>query len=227
MTRPPSHDTPVIGMLDAGTYYHHRTLHTPALGCHIDRAIYVRDLDARSLADCDAFIVSCRSNPDLLIHLRGLFRDFLAAGKTLVAMGETGAHLWLDGLRWTPCEVNFWWWKEPGADSGLRVAAPTHALFHFLSLADATWHQHGTLTPPPGAQSLIDKAGAGSILYEDRHSTPGRLIVTTLDPMYHHGSHFMPAASRFLQGFLPWLKDSTPVRRPAALAPRQADVSST
>jgi len=28
--------------------------------------------------------------------------------------------------------------------------------------------------------------------------------------MYHHGSYFMPAASRFLRGFLPWLKDSTP-----------------
>lgn len=202
--------TPVIAALDAGTYYHHRTFHTPELMPYLDRHLYLPELDDAALAGCDALIVSCRTNPDLLVPHRERFARFLAAGKTLVAMGETGAHRWLDGVRWTDCEVNFWWWKTPGADSGLRLAHPAHPLFSHLTLADATWHQHGTFTPPPGARSLIDKAGAGSVLYEDRHSTPGRLIVTSLDPMYHHGSYFMPAASRFLRGFLPWLKASTP-----------------
>lgn len=196
--------TPVIAALDAGTYYHHRTFHTPELMPYLDRHLYLPELDDAALAGCDALIVSCRTNPDLLVPHRERFARFLAAGKTLVAMGETGAHRWLDGVRWTDCEVNFWWWKTPGADSGLRLAHPAHPLFSHLTLADATWHQHGTFTPPPGARSLIDKAGAGSVLYEDRHSTPGRLIVTSLDPMYHHGSYFMPAASRFLRGFLPW-----------------------
>ncbi|MDX3881153.1 hypothetical protein EUC41_25300 [Achromobacter denitrificans] len=202
---------PVIAALDAGTYYHHRTFHTPEFARCIDRAIYLRDLDDAALRGCDALIVSCRSNPDLLVPHRDRFARFLAAGKTLVAMGETHSERWLDGVSWTPSEVNFWWWKEPGADSGLRVAMPEHPLFSYLTLADATWHQHGTYAPAPGARSLIDKAGAGSVLYEDRRSTPGRLIVTSLDPMYHHGSYFMPASSRFLRGFLPWLKDSTPV----------------
>ena len=202
--------TPVIAALDAGTYYHHRTFHTPELMPYLDRHLYLPELDDAALAGCDALIVSCRTNPDLLVPHRERFARFLAAGKTLVAMGETGAHRWLDGVRWTDCEVNFWWWKTPGADSGLRLAHPALPLFSHLTLADATWHQHGTFTPPPGARSLIDKAGAGSVLYEDRHSTPGRLIVTSLDPMYHHGSYFMPAASRFLRGFLPWLKASTP-----------------
>lgn len=202
--------TPVIAALDAGTYYHHRTFHTPELMPYLDRHLYLPELDDAALAGCDALIVSCRTNPDLLVPHRERFARFLAAGKTLVAMGETGAHRWLDGVRWTDCEVNFWWWKTPGADSGLRLAHPAHPLFSHLTLADATWHQHGTFAPPPGARSLIDKAGAGSVLYEDRHSTPGRLIVTSLDPMYHHGSYFMPAASRFLRGFLPWLKASTP-----------------
>ena len=202
--------TPVIAALDAGTYYHHRTFHTPELMPYLDRHLYLPELDDAALAGCDALIVSCRTNPDLLVPHRERFARFLAAGKTLVAMGETGAHRWLDGVRWTDCEVNFWWWKTPGADSGLRLAHPAHPLLSHLTLADATWHQHGTFTPPPGARSLIDKAGAGSVLYEDRHSTPGRLIVTSLDPMYHHGSYFMPAASRFPRGFLPWLKASTP-----------------
>ncbi|MFY3628061.1 hypothetical protein ACOTFH_15645 [Achromobacter xylosoxidans] len=210
MTAAMTSRTPVIAALDAGTYYHHRTFHTPELTPYLDRFIYLPELDDAALADCDALIVSCRTHPDLLVPHRARFARFLASGRTLVAMGETGSHRWLDGVHWTDCEVNFWWWKTPGADSGLRLAQPAHLLFSHLTLADATWHQHGTFTPPPGAVSLIDKAGAGSVLYEDRHSTAGRLIVTSLDPMYHHGSYFMPAASRFLRGFLPWLKASTP-----------------
>jgi len=210
MTAAMASRTPVIAALDAGTYYHHRTFHTPELTPYLDRFIYLPELDDAALADCDALIVSCRTHPDLLVPHRARFARFLASGRTLVAMGETGSHRWLDGVHWTDCEVNFWWWKTPGADSGLRLAQPAHPLFSHLTLADATWHQHGTFTPPPGAVSLIDKAGAGSVLYEDRHSTAGRLIVTSLDPMYHHGSYFMPAASRFLRGFLPWLKATTP-----------------
>ncbi|MDR1647992.1 MAG: hypothetical protein LBR88_08170 [Zoogloeaceae bacterium] len=60
------------------------------------------------------------------------------------------------------------------------------------------------------------------MFYEDRVSTPGRIFVTTLDPCYHHGSRFMPAASRLLRGFLPWLARQCDgrcaQRRAAALA---------
>jgi|TARA_R100000908_G_C3643589_1_gene78648 hypothetical protein len=62
----------------------------------------------------------------------------------------------------------------------------------------------------------MDVGDLGSVLYDDTVTTPGRMIVTTLDPMYHHGSHFMPATTRFLDGFLPWLKGMKPssTRRP-------------
>lgn len=204
---------PRITVLDAGTHYHHRSLHTEEWAGCIDRIVYIRELNAQVFEDSDAFVVSCRTNPDLLIPHRADFARFLAQGKTLVAMGETGVERWLDGVRWTACPVNFWWWKEPDADSGLRLAAPDHALFGYIGLADATWHQHGTFAVPVGAVSLIDKAGAGSVLYEDTRTTAGRLIVTSLDPMYHHGSYFMPAATRFLRGFFPWLYDSTDALR--------------
>ncbi|MGO3741744.1 hypothetical protein [Kerstersia sp.] len=202
--------TPVIAALDAGTYYHHRTFHTPALAACLDATVYVRDLNAAALAQCDIFIVSCASPVDQLVRARQLFQDFLAQGGTLVVMGGNGAEQWLDGVQYVHSPVNFWWWKEPGADSGLRLLAPEHELFRHITLADATWHQHGAYLPPSGAVSLIDKAGTGSVLYDDCCSTPGRLILTSLDPMYHHGSHFMPATTRFLHGFLPWLKRQAP-----------------
>ncbi|QBR41732.1 hypothetical protein EHF36_14705 [Kerstersia gyiorum] len=204
---------PVIAALDAGTYYHHRTFQTPGLAACLDYTVYVRELDAAALAGCDTFIVSCASPVDQLVSRRSLFRDFLQQGRTLVVMGGNGAEQWLDGVRHVPSPVNFWWWKEPRADSGLRLVAPEHDLFQCLTLADATWHQHGAYEPPPGVRSLIDKVGAGSVLYDDRQSTPGRLILTSLDPMYHHGSHFMPATTRFLHAFLPWLKRQQPAGR--------------
>ena len=43
------------------------------------------------------------------------------------------------------------------------------------------------------------------MLHIDRVSTSGTLLVTSLDPMYHFGSYFMPATERFLDGFLPWV----------------------
>ena len=46
----------------------------------------------------------------------------------------------------------------------------------------------------------------GVVLYIDRVSTRGTLLVTCLDPIAHFGSYFMPATERFLDGFLPWVR---------------------
>ena len=54
---------------------------------------------------------------------------------------------------------------------------------------------------------LVTHDDGGAVLYVDRISTPGTLVVATLDPMSHFGSYFMPATERFLDGFLPWLAE--------------------
>jgi hypothetical protein len=63
--------------------------------------------------------------------------------------------------------------------------------------------------PPTGADVLIstDDDDREAILYIDRVSTPGTLVVAALDPMYHFGSYFMPATERFLDKFMPWLAE--------------------
>lgn len=201
--------SPRIVAVDGGTYFHHATLGDPRFAPYFSDLVYAPELaGSRHWQDADCLFVASRQDPAWLQAAGQAIGDFLAAGKTLVVMGDNAAESWVPGVRWRPAEVNFWWWLTPGADSGLRLAAPEHALFQHLTLADATWHQHGYLDLPAGAQSLVDRAAGGSILYEDRVSTAGRIIVTTLDPCYHHGSNFMPATSRFLAGFLPWLQQS-------------------
>ncbi|WP_430469766.1 hypothetical protein [Thalassospira lucentensis] len=194
-----------LAIIDTGTYYHHRVIHEDRFGHFFDQAIYIRDLCKTDLSAITTLIVPCRTDPAHLVAHRKLFADFLNDGKTVVAMGSTGPDKWLDDINWRFTPTNFWWWKE-GGSLNLEIAEPEHSLFDYVKLADATWHHHGLLTPPAGATSLINANKAGSIFYDDRVTSPGRKIVTTLDPMYHHGNHFMPATSRFLDGFLPWLK---------------------
>lgn len=207
-----------IAAIDGGTYYHQATLHDPLLREYFQQIIYAPELPGSSLEEVDVLFVASRQDPQLMIEAAPTIRAFLDAGKTVVALGESESERWLPGIEWHPREVNFWWWLTPGADSRLRIGDKTHPLWNHLSLADATWHQHGYFNPPPGARRLIDHADGGCILYEDTHSTAGRMILTTLDPCYHHGSYFMPSASRFLYSFLPWLaQQETPAensRRP-------------
>lgn len=193
-----------LAALDSGTYYHHRTLYEPRYRDFFDATLYARELGKARLTDYDVVLVSCRTDPSLLVPHRQRFADYLAEGGCVVAMGSTGPHHWLPGVVWHDRPTNFWWWKE-GGSLGLQCGDRDHPLFDHLTLQDATWHYHGFFEPPAGARPLITVAG-GAVLYEDHVTTPGRMLVTSLDPMYHHGSHFMPATTRFLDGFLPYLK---------------------
>lgn len=194
-----------IAFVDGGTYYHHTTYHDVELNGFFTKNIYILDLPDTDLTAVDVLYIASRQNPQDLIDNKAIIADFLDQGKMVIALGESGAQHWLNSVSYNPGITNFWWWLTPGADSGLRLVAGEHELFQYISLDDATWHRHGTLNPPPGAVSLIDAAEGGSVLYDDCVSGKGRLIVSTLDPCYHHGSYFMPATGRFLKGFLRWL----------------------
>lgn len=203
---------PVI-VLDGGTSYHAFSLSDPMLGPWYDQRLYVDDVSTETLAQAGTVVVPCRLNPDWLVAHADLLVEVLRQGRTLIAMGETEPHTWLPDIRFTPVPTNFWWWLDPDGDLGLSVAAPDHGLFDFLTLDEATWHYHGRFGVPEGAVSIIDDAEGGSILLDDRTSWPGRLILTSLDPFYHHGSFFMPAASRFLVGFTQWIQSGMPIQK--------------
>jgi hypothetical protein len=198
--------TGLVAALDGGTFYHDEALRGARYRRHFDRTIYLPALGAADLSDIGALIVTCRSNARQLVRFRDRLAAFLRTGGMLAVMGETRPDLWLAGVQWAPRPTNWWWWLERGATLGLTTPAPDHSLWAHLMLANCEWHYHGVLSPPPRAQPLVQLPDGGTLLYDDRDSfAPGRAVVTTLDPFYHHGSHFMPATTRFLDGFLPWL----------------------
>ncbi len=197
----------ILAAVDAGTYYHHESLYGARFAGAFDAVIYAPHLPNADLSSIDILLITCRTDPAVLAPAAQNLQRFVAGGGTLVAMGSTGPHSWLPGVSWTDTPTNFWWWKE-GGELGLIAASPHDRFFEYVPLNNAIWHHHGAFAPPPGAVSLIEARGLGSVLYLDQVSlAPGTLLITALDPFYHHGSHFMPATTRFISGFLPFLRD--------------------
>ncbi len=212
-----------IGILHGGASYHLRTLQDKRVATIVDRALYLPELAPGTLDSLDVLVVCDRVHPGLLARHAD---DVLGVARrcgTVAVLGEVHAERWVPGLRFDPRPTNFWWWRT-GEDPGIRTRAPGHAIWKHLTTSDVTWHFHGLLHPPPDATALVtfeqDGRETGTLLYEDAATLAGRLLVTTMDPTYHHGSNFMPAASGFLLGLLASLADDAD--QPLARAPADA-----
>lgn len=188
-----------------GTYYHIETLEGPRYAACFDEIIRPEEIGLR-LEPGDCLFVPCRSPAQRMIPQAPAIARHLALGGTVIAMGESGSETWLPGLRFTPRPTNWWWWLEAGADLGVQIENRDHPLMAGLEQQDVTWHLHGHFDPPEGCDILLRDRDGLALLYIDEVSTAGRILVTSLDPVYHHGSHFMPATTRFLDRFLPNLR---------------------
>jgi hypothetical protein len=143
----------------------------------------------------------------LLTRAADRITELLEAGGTVITFsGGEPIPEFLPGVRWQHRPTNYWWWLERGADLGVRLSAPEHPLFQRLTVRDCTWHYHGVLQPPEGAQVLVGLTTGEALLYVDQVSTAGTIVVSTLDPLSHYGGYFMPATERFLDGFLPFVE---------------------
>ncbi len=191
-----------------GAYYHVESLEGRRFRDMFDALVRPEDLGDTDLGAYDAILVPCRTPAHRMTPHKAPLADYLDAGGTIIATGESDSQLWLPGIRFTPQDTNFWWWLTPGADLGVRIAKPEHTMFEHLEQEDLTWHLHGWFDAPEGAEVLAVNGDGKPILYIDEVTTRGRMVLTTLDPFFHHGSHFMPATTRFLDGFLPWMRTS-------------------
>lgn len=193
--------------LHPGAAYLCETLEGPRYASLFDCLVRPDEVDDQLLARTKALFIPSRTNPERLRpHLASLTR-FLGDGGIVVAMGETFQDTWIPGVVLHPVETNFWWWLEAGSDLGMDVASPGHPLMRGCGKQDVTWHMHGWYETPRDSEVLIADAEGRAHMYVDRNSFGGHLVITSLDPCYHHGSHFMPATTRFLDRFLPNLRD--------------------
>ena len=199
-----------IGLLHGGASYDLITLADPVVARHVTDSLYLPELDRPAIRNAvenlDALILCDRLHPELLRRAAPILLGVPERGATLAVLGENEAHTWLPNLSWTARPTNFWWWRT-GEDPGISPETPEHPLWNHLDPSDVIWHYHGLHHPPPGAVPLATVGNEGVICYEDRTSTPGRILVTTMDPVHHHGSNFMPAATRLLHGMVRYLSN--------------------
>lgn len=196
-----------IAVIFSGNAPHDRTFNEPKYAQYIADLLYFPDFAEADLSSYDVLFVPSQLNEGLLLKNKAKIHAFTERGGIVVAFGPQPFD-WIPNQKWEDRETNFWWWLEKDADSGIRLAAPDYPLFtDYLTLADATWHQHGVFWPIDGVEKIITTLDGGAVMYVDKVSTNGTWIVTTLDPDYHFGSYFMPATERFLDGFLPWLAE--------------------
>ncbi|WP_009476703.1 hypothetical protein [Rhodococcus sp. JVH1] len=197
-----------VAFLHGGSHAQLATLADPALEPYRIRPVHVRTGDLGDLRDVDVLVVVDRLRPDLLTRWTAAIIDCLGRGATVVVFGENHCGDWLPGVREDSRPTVFWWWRT-GEDHRLRLRSPDHPAWDYFSERSVIWHYHGVLEPPSGAVSLVDlhtEHGErdGSILFVDETTTAGRLLVTTMDPVYHHGSGFMPGATQLLYSVLRW-----------------------
>lgn len=196
-----------VAVMYGGSSQNSRTYKTSEFGKHFEKLIPVRQFADTPLDEFDVLLIPSQTHLGLLEQNIEKIYAFANAGKIVVTFGPQHRE-WLPNQNWEFRPTNFWWWLEPEADSGLRLPSVVPDLFtNYLTLDDATWHQHGVYWPTEGCETLVSTVDGGSVLYIDRVNTNGTWVNTTLDPDYHFGSYFMPATERFLRGFLVWLQE--------------------
>lgn len=192
--------------LYGGSSQHHRTLFESKYKKYFSEIVYLLDLPKVDLASYDGLLIPSRISKNVLRKSMNSILQFLNDGKLIVSLGEDPSH-WLPGVNWEFRPTNFWWWLGPEARSGIKSTKPEHDLFKYVTLENATWHYHGIFHPPVGSDTLIGTEDGETIFYIDKISTVGTMVITSLDPDFHFGSYFMPAAERFLDGFLPYISE--------------------
>jgi hypothetical protein len=194
--------------LHGGSHSHLATLADPALAPYRITPAHVRKPDHGLIADAETLIVADRLRPELLAPLAGDIVEALDRGATVAIFGENSIGQWLPGVSEERRPTIFWWWRT-GEDSRMRKDSPDHAAWDYFADRAVIWHYHGVLTPPEGARSLVNLQTPegkldGSTLFIDETTYKGRLLATTMDPVYHHGSGFMPGATQLLYSTLRW-----------------------
>ena len=197
-----------LGLLYGGSLPEYRVLADERFSPWLAKTIYVPELTEESLADLDGLYVPEGSNHRALQAASETVRAFLERGKTVLLFGDQPV-AWLPGISWEfrPALSAPKLTAGPIGSNGVAgsSAASDHGFHGAVPLIDQIWHHHGILRPPAGADTLLWTEDGAGVLYVDRASTGGTLLVTTLDPLRHTGETASPQPTRFLECFLPWV----------------------
>jgi hypothetical protein len=185
---------------------------------YLDDLIYIHDLPKVDLSSYAAVVMPDAMDSEAPRAHAQQLNAYLQGGGFLIVCLQGHAD-WLDiaGLTWTPGNCRDWLWWTKGETLEVSLTAPHHPITESLPLSHMSWHWGGAYNVPEGARSIVEIDEGGGSLFLDFPALPGggRLMLATLDPHSHNGQRFMPATTRFLQSFYPWLNRELGIERPA------------
>lgn len=184
--------------LSSGSAAEARTLGEPRYRARLAAVAYTGDAGAAWPEPVDGVWVPEGTPRRRLAALAPRLDGVLAGGGTVVAFGDHQAG-WPPGARWA--------YRPAGGAGQTVVVTAAHGFAARVGDAASALHHHGVLEPPAGAEVLLATADGAAVAYLDRRTTPGTLLVTTLDPLAHFGATGSPEAAAFLDAFLPWVGD--------------------
>ncbi|MDF2372109.1 MAG: hypothetical protein P1V21_15105 [Rhizobiaceae bacterium] len=185
---------------------------------YIDEQIYLGDLGQVDLNQFAAIIVAdAMDSVTIAAHARQL-NNYVRNGGFLIVFFQGNAD-WIDvvPLNWRPHTTKDWlWWMKPGQRLEIHQPEPSHPICDHIPLSNMSWHWGGAYALDKNGQSILNLDEGDASLFLDFRNIEGggRLMVSTLDPHSHNGQRFMPATTRFLQGFYPWLNRELGIERP-------------
>ena len=176
----------------------------------LDDLLYLGALDRHDLRDYACVVLPDDMDPEALAPYAPALNAYLRAGGFVVSF--IGRHIvdLIDvvDIEWLPIDTRDWkWWMKPGGRLEIYQPEPAHPICKSIPLKDMAWHWFGVFALRDDAISALNLDGDEGSLFLDfpKLAGGGRLIVSTLDPHLHNGERFMPATTRFLNGFYPWL----------------------
>ena len=184
---------------------------------YIDDLIYIHDLPKVDLTSYAAVVMPDAMDAAAVLPHAPQLNAYLKQGGFLIVFLQGHAD-WLDipGLEWSPGNCRDWLWWTKGEKLEISLTTPAHPIAQSIPLSHMSWHWGGSYNVPQGARSIVEIDGGGGSLFLDFPSLAngGRLLLATLDPHSHNGQRFMPATTRFLRSFYPWLNRELDLKRP-------------
>lgn len=185
---------------------------------YLDDMIYLRELEIHDLSRYAAVVIPDGMDSVGIRRYAAQLNDYVRGGGFLVAFACKAVHEWIDviDLAWRDVGTKDWlWWTKPRPYIEIHQPEPRHPLCDVIPVADMSWHWFGVFDLHPAAHSALNlDDDSGSLLLDFQNlEGGGRLMVSTLDPHVHNGERFMPATTRFLRAFYPWLNREVGIER--------------
>lgn len=195
-----------IGVIYTGISYQHSVLEREKYRDKLE-PISVCKLLREDLMTYDVLIFPRGTDQEMAYAAREKIRAFLDSSRIVISFGEVTKQ-WLPGCNWDGV--------VPEDDGHLSIIEKEHPIFKGLKDESLHWHKgatgwccHGHFVAPPGSGILVTNEIGYPMVYIDRQSTNGIILVAGQLDAFCHMYAGVRGAEIFFDNALNWAENET------------------